>query len=107
MIAKEILQKHYNVNEAFTGFEIECITAAMEEYAGTYKALSEQQAADIRAAVAGVKTVCGELGIDLTKPFQLNPMTVMGMIGKITKVAPTLSEKLSPLFPLIEKYGTE
>ncbi len=33
MTAKEILMKHYNVEEGFTTYEEECFIAAMREYA--------------------------------------------------------------------------
>ncbi len=85
--------------------EIESMS--VEQQRDHYKARCEEMQADISAAVAGVKTVITELGLDVKQLKNFNAMTAMGMLSNLPKVLPTLSEKLEPLAPLIEKYGSQ
>ncbi len=68
-----------------------------------YKENCELMQADIRTGVAGVKSIVKDLGLD--KLADGNQFAVMSLLTKLPALLPTLKEKLSPLLPLIEKYG--
>jgi hypothetical protein len=67
-----------------------------------FQAKCNEMKHDISTGVAGIKSVMKELDMD---PNKLEDLNVMAMLSKLPFVLPTLSKKLSPLLPLIEKYG--
>lgn len=60
MNKEEILNKHFNVEEAYTDYEIECLKAAMQEYA-------DQQARPLVEALEGLTKEYETLSRDFIK----------------------------------------